>query len=173
MVTDPPQVAVTFPAMSVAVRFVICHFSSEQLEIFGSPFTVDDAQVPEKTELLEDDDEEDEEDDEEDEEEEDEDEDEPAPPPVEDAFVLDGAVGKSDSDLLWKPQAATSVEARSEAISAEFFISVPYTSVFALTFSCARTYENSSKCVKCLRSSGLVQNAGQCLNVYRSMVRVG
>jgi hypothetical protein len=168
MVTVPPQVAVTFPAMSVDVRFVICHFSSEQLEIFGSPFTVDDAQVPEKTELLDDDDE-----DEEDEEEDDED-DPDDPPPVEgDAFVLDGAVGKSVSDLLWKPQAATSVKARTEeAISAEVFISVPYTFVFALTVSCARTYENSSKCVKCLRSSGLVQNAGQCLNVYRPMFPV-
>lgn len=167
MVTVPPQVAVTFPAMSVDVRFVICHFSSEQLEIFGSPFTVDDTQVPEKTELLDED--------EEDEDDEAEDEDEPDdPPPVEgDAFVLDGAVGKSVSDLLWKPQAATSVEARSEAIRAEFFISVPYTFVFALTFSCARTYENSSRCVKCLRSSGLVQNAGQRLNVYRPMFRAG
>jgi hypothetical protein len=94
MVTVPPHVAVTFPAMSVDVRFVICHLSSEQLEIFGSPFTVDDAQVPEKTELLEDDEDEDDE-------EEDEEEDEPDPPPVEeDAFVLDGAVGKSVSDLL-------------------------------------------------------------------------
>ena len=171
MVTVPPQVAVTFPAMSVDVRFVICHLSSEQLPIFGSPFTVDDAQVPEKTELLDDD--EDEEDDDE-EEEEDEPEDEPDPPPVEgDAFVLDGAVGRSVSDLLWKPQAVTSVKARTEeAISAEFFIRVPYTFVFALTFSCARTYENSSKCVKCLRSLGLVQNAGQCLNVYRLIFRV-
>ena len=86
------------PAMSVAVRFVICHFSSEQLEIFGSPFTVDDAQVPEKTELLEDDEDED---DEEEEEDEDAPEDEPDPPPVEeDGFVLEGAVGKSVSDLL-------------------------------------------------------------------------
>jgi hypothetical protein len=96
MVTDPPHVAVTFPTMSVDVRFVICHLSSEQLEIFGSPFTVDDAQVPEKTELLEDDEDEDDE-----EEDEDEAEDEPDPPPLEeDAFVLDGAVGKSVSDLL-------------------------------------------------------------------------
>jgi hypothetical protein len=93
MVTDPPQVAETDPATSVAVRFVICHFSSVQLPIFGSPFGVDDAQVPVKTELLEDDD-----DDEDDEEDELEDE---APPPVEeDEFTLDGEVGMSTSDLL-------------------------------------------------------------------------
>ena len=94
MVTDPPQVALTFPAMSVDVRFVICHFSSEQLEIFGSPFTVDDAQVPEKTELLDgagvDADEDDG----------DEGEAEPPPSVMEDEFVPDGAVGISLSDLL-------------------------------------------------------------------------
>jgi hypothetical protein len=91
MVTDPPQVAETVPAISVEVRFVICHFSSEQLPIFGSPFGVDDAQVPEKTELLEEED-----GDDEDEEVEDE-----APAPVEeDEFTLDGDVGRSTSDLL-------------------------------------------------------------------------
>lgn len=94
MVTDPPQVADTFPAISVDVRFVICHFSSVQLPIFGSPFGVDDAQVPEKTELLDgagvDADEDDG----------DEGEAEPPPSVMEDEFVPDGAVGISLSDLL-------------------------------------------------------------------------
>jgi hypothetical protein len=84
-----------FPAISVAVRFVICHFSSEQLPIFGSPFGVDDAQVPEKTELLEDADV-----DEDDEDDEDEVEDEAPPPVEEDEFTADGDVGMSTSDLL-------------------------------------------------------------------------
>jgi hypothetical protein len=97
MVTDPPQVADTVPATSVDVRFVICQLSCEQLEIFGSPFGVDDAHVPEKTELL-DDEEEDDDDDDDDEEDEVEVE---APPPVDDdVFTLEGAVGVSSSDLL-------------------------------------------------------------------------
>jgi hypothetical protein len=96
IVTDPPQVAETDPAISVDVRLLICHFSSEQLPILGSPFGVDDAQMPEKTELLEDADDDD--DDEVEDEVEDEDE---APPPVEeDEFTLDGDVGMSTSDLL-------------------------------------------------------------------------
>ena len=91
IVTDPPQVADTFPATSVGVRFVICHFSSEQLPIFGSPFGVDEAQVPVNTELLEDGDEDGDEDD-----------GDEAPPPVEedDELTSEGDVGRSLSDLL-------------------------------------------------------------------------
>jgi hypothetical protein len=97
IVTDPPQVADTFPATSVDVRLVICHFSSEQLPIFGSPFGVDDAQVPVNTELLEDPDDDDDEDDEDEF-----DDDAPALPALEeeDELVFDGAVGSSLSDLV-------------------------------------------------------------------------
>jgi hypothetical protein len=91
-VTDPPHVADMFPATSVAVRFVICQLSCEQLEIFGSPFGVDDAQVPENAEVEDPDDELADELDEELEDELDEDE--------EDVFVFDGAVGSSTSVLL-------------------------------------------------------------------------